>query len=183
MFLKYFHEFILAIHTPLISNCFKLIFSNCIILYLLEIPLSILVSFLLLVSGRLCCCLVSCFGRWSLILVPGLLLPHWPPQYDHNPTISIICCPTLLIFDFSWQAISIEIKHDDKIPEDGVAFVQCALLYTSVAGQRKLRVHNLSFNCCSQLAELYRCCELDTLTNYLLKHCKCFYSCLHIPDL
>eukprot|EP00794_Sanderia_malayensis_P007299 gene7299-8115_t len=68
------------------------------------------------------------------------------------------------------KAISIEVKHDDKIPEDGVAFVQCALLYTSVGGKRMLRIHNLAFNCCSQLAELYRCCELDTVMNFLLKH-------------
>ncbi|XP_065058870.1 protein transport protein Sec24C-like [Rhopilema esculentum] len=70
----------------------------------------------------------------------------------------------------SEKAIAIEIKHDDKIPEDGVAFMQCALLYTSVSGQRRLRIHNLAFNCCSQLSDLYRCCELDALMNFLIKH-------------
>ena len=69
-------------------------------------------------------------------------------------------------------------KHDDKIPEDGVAFVQCALLYTSVGGQRRLRIHNLAFNCCSQLADLYRCCELDVLMNFFTKHCE-FFPTLH----
>jgi len=69
----------------------------------------------------------------------------------------------------SHKAIAIEIKHDDKIPEDGVTFLQCALLYTSVAGQRRLRIHNLAFSTCSQLADLYRCCELDTTVNYLSK--------------
>jgi len=68
------------------------------------------------------------------------------------------------------KAIAIEMKHDDKIPEDGVAFVQCALLYTSVGGQRRLRIHNLAFNCCSQLADLYRCCELDVLMNFFTKN-------------
>lgn len=60
-------------------------------------------------------------------------------------------------------------KHDDKIPEDGVAYVQNALLYTSASGQRRLRIHNLAFATCSQLADLYRCCELDTAVNYFTK--------------
>ena len=50
--------------------------------------------------------------------------------------------------------------------------VQCALLYTSCAGQRRLRIHNLSLNCCTQLADLYRNCETDTLMNYLAKYGK-----------
>lgn len=46
---------------------------------------------------------------------------------------------------------------------------QCALLYTSCAGQRRLRIHNLALNCCTQLADLYRNCETDTLINYMAK--------------
>lgn len=69
----------------------------------------------------------------------------------------------------SEKAIAIEIKHDDKIPEDGVAYIQNALLYTSVSGQRRLRIHNMAFSTCSQLPDLYRCCELDTIVNYLSK--------------
>jgi len=68
------------------------------------------------------------------------------------------------------KTIAIEIKHDDKIPEDGVTFVQNALLYTSVSGQRRLRINNLSFSTCSSLADLYRCCELDAAVNYLSKY-------------
>lgn len=47
---------------------------------------------------------------------------------------------------------------------------QCAVLYTSCGGQRRLRVHNMAVNCCSQLADLYRNCETDTIINYLSKH-------------
>lgn len=35
------------------------------------------------------------------------------------------------------KAVSVEIKYDDKLPEEGGAFVQVALLYTSV-GNRDL---------------------------------------------
>jgi len=52
---------------------------------------------------------------------------------------------------------------------------QCALLYTTVTGQRRLRVHNLSLNCSSQLSELYKSCETDSLINFFAKsgHCPC----------
>lgn len=46
---------------------------------------------------------------------------------------------------------------------------QCAVLYTSVGGQRRLRVHNLSLNCSSQLSELYKSCETDALINFFAK--------------
>ncbi|XP_022800862.1 protein transport protein Sec24C-like isoform X2 [Stylophora pistillata] len=67
------------------------------------------------------------------------------------------------------KAIAIEIKHDDKLPEEGQAYFQCALLYTSVSGQRRLRVHNLAFSTCTQLSDLFRCCEMDTFVNVASK--------------
>ncbi|XP_038599737.1 protein transport protein Sec24C isoform X2 [Tachyglossus aculeatus] len=67
------------------------------------------------------------------------------------------------------KTITVEFKHDDKLSEDSGALIQCALLYTSCGGQRRLRIHNLSLNCCTQLADLYRNCETDTLINYLAK--------------
>ncbi|CAL8294653.1 unnamed protein product [Boreogadus saida] len=47
--------------------------------------------------------------------------------------------------------------------------LQCALLYTTVGGQRRLRVHNLSLNCSSQLMELFKSCETDSLINFFAK--------------
>lgn len=46
---------------------------------------------------------------------------------------------------------------------------QCALLYTTIGGQRRLRIHNLSLNCSSQLSELYKSCETDSLINFFAK--------------
>lgn len=48
--------------------------------------------------------------------------------------------------------------------------LQCAVLYTSCSGQRRLRIHNMAVNCCSQLADLYRNCETDTIINFLSKY-------------
>ncbi|XP_059802400.1 protein transport protein Sec24C-like [Hypanus sabinus] len=67
------------------------------------------------------------------------------------------------------KTITVEFKHDDKLNEENGAQIQCALLYTSCSGQRRLRIHNLSLNCCTQLADLYRNCETDTLINFFVK--------------
>ncbi|XP_071503728.1 protein transport protein Sec24C-like [Diadema antillarum] len=68
------------------------------------------------------------------------------------------------------KAVTVEIKHDDKLQEDVGAFIQTAVLYTSVSGQRRLRIINLSLNCCTQMADMYRNCETDTIINFLAKH-------------
>uniref|UniRef100_A0A8C8W4I8 SEC24 homolog C, COPII coat complex component n=1 Tax=Peromyscus maniculatus bairdii TaxID=230844 RepID=A0A8C8W4I8_PERMB len=67
------------------------------------------------------------------------------------------------------KTVTVEFKHDDRLNEESGALLQCALLYTSCAGQRRLRIHNLALNCCAQLADLYRNCETDTLINYMAK--------------
>ncbi|GFS08347.1 transport protein Sec24C [Elysia marginata] len=67
------------------------------------------------------------------------------------------------------SCVSLEIKHDDKLSESEGAFIQVAVLYTSISGQRRLRCHNLSLNCCAQMADLFRSCELDVLVNFFAK--------------
>ncbi|XP_028285951.1 protein transport protein Sec24C isoform X1 [Parambassis ranga] len=68
------------------------------------------------------------------------------------------------------KAITVEFKHDDKLSEETGALIQCAVLYTSCSGQRRLRIHNMAVNCCSQLADLYRNCETDTIINFFSKY-------------
>ncbi|XP_064796634.1 LOW QUALITY PROTEIN: protein transport protein Sec24D-like [Oncorhynchus masou masou] len=67
------------------------------------------------------------------------------------------------------KAVTVEFKHDDKLSEETGALMQCALLYTTVSGQRRLRIHNLSLNCSAQLSELYKSCETDALINFFTK--------------
>ena len=51
----------------------------------------------------------------------------------------------------------------------GHLYPQAALLYTSVSGQRRLRISNLALNTCDNMGELYRNCDLDTIINFLAK--------------
>ncbi|XP_039735435.1 protein transport protein Sec24D, partial [Pteropus medius] len=67
------------------------------------------------------------------------------------------------------KAVTVEFKHDDKLSEDSGALIQCAVLYTTVGGQRRLRIHNLGLNCSAQLADLYKSCETDALINFFAK--------------
>ncbi|XP_017213967.2 protein transport protein Sec24C isoform X2 [Danio rerio] len=68
------------------------------------------------------------------------------------------------------KTVTVEFRHDDKLSEETGALMQCAVLYTSCSGQRRLRVHNMAVNCCSQLADLYRNCETDTIINFFVKY-------------
>lgn len=47
--------------------------------------------------------------------------------------------------------------------------VQCATLYTTVYGQRRIRVMNLSLPCTSMLSSLFRSADLDTQFTCFLK--------------
>ncbi|XP_052587048.1 protein transport protein Sec24D isoform X5 [Peromyscus californicus insignis] len=67
------------------------------------------------------------------------------------------------------KAVTVEFKHDDKLSEDVGALIQCAVLYTTIGGQRRLRIHNLALNCSTQLADLYKSCETDALVNFFAK--------------
>jgi protein transport protein SEC24 len=66
-------------------------------------------------------------------------------------------------------AVTLEIKHDDKITDEDGVYVQAALLYTSVGGQRRLRIMNIGFNVSDNMGELYRNCDLDTIVNFFAK--------------
>ena len=67
------------------------------------------------------------------------------------------------------MALACEIKHDDKLTDEDGVYIQAALLFTSVSGQRRLRICNLALNTCDNMAELYRDCDLDTVVNFLAK--------------
>lgn len=67
------------------------------------------------------------------------------------------------------KAVAVEIKHDDKLPADENVYIQVAVLYTSIGGQRRLRVLNLALNTCVQMSELFRCCDLDAVVLFLGK--------------
>ncbi|KAI7865779.1 Sec23/Sec24 trunk domain-containing protein [Spinellus fusiger] len=67
------------------------------------------------------------------------------------------------------KAIAAVLKHDNKLDtERGVSF-QCAMLYTTKAGRRCVRVHNLSVPATSQIVEVFRCGDEDATVGVMLR--------------
>ncbi|VDP65063.1 unnamed protein product, partial [Schistosoma mattheei] len=68
------------------------------------------------------------------------------------------------------MAITAELRHDDKLQEGEHVFIQVACLYTSISGQRRLRIHNLSIPVTSMIPDVFRLVELDAHMNWLSKY-------------
>ncbi|CAH9127236.1 unnamed protein product [Cuscuta epithymum] len=67
------------------------------------------------------------------------------------------------------KTIMVTLKHDEKL-QDGSEFAfQCALLYTTVGGQRRIRVSTLSLPCTTMLSNMFRSADLDTQFACILK--------------
>ncbi|KAK8628544.1 hypothetical protein V6N13_009131 [Hibiscus sabdariffa] len=67
------------------------------------------------------------------------------------------------------KCILVTLEHDDKLQDSFECAFQCALLYTTVYGQRRIRVTNLSLPCTNMLSNLFRSADLDTQFACLLK--------------
>ncbi|KAL6576227.1 Protein transport protein Sec24B [Orobanche hederae] len=68
------------------------------------------------------------------------------------------------------KTIMVSLKHDDKLQEGSECSFQCALLYTTIYGQRRIRVSTLSLPCTNELNNLFRAADLDTQFTCILKN-------------
>ncbi|XP_054781200.1 protein transport protein SEC24 C-like isoform X1 [Prosopis cineraria] len=60
------------------------------------------------------------------------------------------------------KTFMVTLKHDDKLQDGSECAFQCALLYTTLYGQRRIRVVTLSLPVTSMLSNLFRAADLDT---------------------
>ncbi|TKY50764.1 transport protein Sec24 [Spatholobus suberectus] len=60
------------------------------------------------------------------------------------------------------KSFMVTLKHDDKLQDGSECAFQCALLYTTLYGQRRIRVITLSLPVTSMLSNLFRAADLDT---------------------
>ncbi|KAF5204290.1 transport protein Sec24-like [Thalictrum thalictroides] len=66
------------------------------------------------------------------------------------------------------KTIMVTFKHDDKLVEGTECAFQCAVLYTTIYGERRIRVTTLSLPCTSVLSNLFRAADLDAqFANFL----------------
>ncbi|EGG01243.1 uncharacterized protein MELLADRAFT_50176 [Melampsora larici-populina 98AG31] len=59
------------------------------------------------------------------------------------------------------KAIAAIIKHEGKLDEKYEAHFQCALLYTSANGERRVRCHNLALSVTSAMGNVFRSADMD----------------------
>ena len=77
-------------------------------------------------------------------------------------------------------AFGVLLAHDGKIDEKLQAGIQVALLYTTMGGMRRIRVHNIVVPVTPLIASVFRMVELDTVTNLLAKQgAPCTYPFSH----
>ncbi|XP_047956910.1 protein transport protein Sec24-like At4g32640 [Salvia hispanica] len=67
------------------------------------------------------------------------------------------------------KTIMVSLKHNDKLREESGCSFQCALLYTTIYGQRRIRVSTLYLPCTNNLTSLFVAPDLDTLFSCILK--------------
>ncbi|KAH0671423.1 hypothetical protein KY290_026782 [Solanum tuberosum] len=67
------------------------------------------------------------------------------------------------------KTIMATLKHDDKLQDGSECSFQCALLYTTIDGQRRIRISTFSLPCTTMLSDLFRSADLDTQFACILK--------------
>lgn len=73
-------------------------------------------------------------------------------------------CPGAYTWLASWL-----LPHfsQEKLPERGEAYLQFALLYSTVDGQRRVRVHTLALPITQSLGTAFRGADLDAYVSYV----------------
>lgn len=67
------------------------------------------------------------------------------------------------------KAIGIALAHDGKFDEKHGAVLQVAMLYTTLGGQRRIRLHNIVVPVTNSLTNIFRLVDLDTVLNLMAK--------------
>lgn len=73
------------------------------------------------------------------------------------------------------SAFAVTMALEEKLEPDSTPCVQCALLYTTANGERRIRVLTLSLLAVNSMSSLYRYADLDAVCNVLMR--RAVHSC------
>ncbi|KAI0066899.1 protein transporter SEC24 [Artomyces pyxidatus] len=68
------------------------------------------------------------------------------------------------------KAFSIELEHTRSLSTHEYAFIQCAVLYTSAAGERRVRVLNLAVQVAELAGSVFRFADMDVVVSHMARH-------------
>jgi len=88
-----------------------------------------------------------------------------------NPTT-----PTFGTLDAD-QAISVSFTHSASLSPHEYAFIQCAVLYTTTDGHRRVRVINLALQVTELAGDVFRFADMDVVVTHLMRQCKSIFFC------
>eukprot|EP00877_Chromochloris_zofingiensis_P002473 jgi/Chrzof1/12226/Cz06g26070.t1 len=67
------------------------------------------------------------------------------------------------------KTFAVQIAHEETMVSGPVGYVQCALLYTSSNGERRIRVHSMAIPIVTDLSEMYRAADGGAIATMLAK--------------
>jgi protein transport protein SEC24 len=66
-------------------------------------------------------------------------------------------------------AYAVQIAHDEQLPTSNVSYLQCALLYTTADGERRIRVHTMSVPVVPDIAQMFRSIDGGAMSAFLTR--------------
>ena len=66
-------------------------------------------------------------------------------------------------------SVACKLAHEERLAESGEAYLQFALLYTTVGGERRIRLHTLALPITQSLGTTFRGADLDTYLSYVAR--------------
>ena len=67
------------------------------------------------------------------------------------------------------KTIAVTLRYEDKLVDGKEAYVQCALLYTTMSRERRIRVHTIALPITSVLGSLFRAADLDAQITWAVR--------------
>ncbi|KAM5536129.1 hypothetical protein V8D89_010228 [Ganoderma adspersum] len=67
------------------------------------------------------------------------------------------------------KAICVTFEHAGRLDDRQYAFIQSAILYTTVTGERRVRVHNLALRVVSLAGNVFQFADMDATVSYMVR--------------
>jgi len=68
------------------------------------------------------------------------------------------------------STLHVEFSYDEDLKDNHFAYFQCAYLYTTKQGERRIRTHNIRIPTASTLVKIFKAADLDATLNILIRN-------------